>query len=58
MSRLSATIALGTNEPAPGSPSSHSSSPLSEPPDDDANGSKSENGRSRVGTESGDNGVC
>lgn len=58
MSRLSATIALGTHEPALGSPSSHSSSPLSEPPDDvDANGSKSENGISRIGTESADNGI-
>ncbi|KAF8504202.1 hypothetical protein JB92DRAFT_2968040 [Gautieria morchelliformis] len=54
MSRLSASIALNANEPAPDSSSSHSSSPLSEPPEDDANGSKSENGISRVGTESGD----
>ena len=54
-SRRDATIALGTKEPVPISPTSHSSSPLSEPPEDaDINGSKSDNGRSRVGTESGD----
>ncbi|KAF8592639.1 hypothetical protein K439DRAFT_1378881 [Ramaria rubella] len=56
MSRLSASVALGSNGVIPGSPTSHSSSPLSEPPEDaDPGGSKSDGGRSRVGTELGEN---
>ncbi|KAF8528802.1 jumonji superfamily protein [Hysterangium stoloniferum] len=52
MSRLNATIAVASNGVVPASPLSQSSSPLSEPPEDaEVNGTKVQNGKSRIGTE-------